>query len=379
MNTLQVHRCQATTRLFLARFATLSMRIPRSQPFQLQRPFHGAGRSFQASRSTPSRSFCRHPQNPPQLSRCLQKTYSAATAVSPEPTIHPVFEQNTGTFQYLVADPATKNAAIVDPVLDYDKCSHTITTTTADGLLSLVREKGYNIVRILETHAHADHLTASFYLQRQLTKQQNSRPPVGIGKRIGQVQSLFGQRYGINAEEYECVFDKLFEDDEEFTIGALKAKALHLPGHTPDHLGYKIGENIFCGDSIFHTDIGTARCDFPGGSAHALYNSARKILSLPDHVKIWTGHDYPPGGERQPVPYVTVGEHRLKNKHLRDGVIEEDFVRMRRERDRHLAAPRLLHESLQVNVRAGRLPSQNEAGMRLLKVPIKVKGTETWN
>ncbi|KAK0736557.1 beta-lactamase-like protein [Apiosordaria backusii] len=386
MNASQVHhcvenviRCQATTRLLLAPFVTLSLHIPRSQPFHLQqRPFHHAGKHFPCTRCTRSRSCCQQPHGIPRLSRCLKKSCSAATTVPLEPAIHPVFEQKTGTFQYLVSDPATTDAAIIDPVLDYDKCSHTITTTTADSVLSLVREKGYRIVRIMETHAHADHLTASFYLQRELAKHQDFKPPVGIGKRIGQVQSLFGQRYGIEAEEYEGVFDKLFEDDEEFTIGTLRAQAMHLPGHTPDHLGYKIGDNIFCGDSIFHTDIGTARCDFPGGSAHALYQSARRILSLPDHVKIWTGHDYPPDGEREPVPYVTVGEHRQKNKHLKDGVSEDDFVKLRGERDEHLAAPRLLHESLQVNVRAGRLPSQNEAGMRLLKVPIKVKGTGAW-
>ncbi|KAK4656432.1 hypothetical protein QC762_310790 [Podospora pseudocomata] len=380
MNTLQVQqcvenaiRCQATTRLLLTPLVISSLRLPRTQFF-----YHSQHRSFH--RAAAGRPCCRQSQNPPRLSQCLlRKTYSSATSPAPsEPTIHPVFEQRTGTFQYLVVDSVTKDAVIIDPVLDYDKCSTTITTTAADGLLSLVREKGYRIVRILETHAHADHLTASFYLQRQLVKQQDLKPPVGIGKRIGQVQTLFGQRYGIDAKEYEGVFDKLFEDDEEFSIGTLKAKALHLPGHTPDHLGYKIGDNIFCGDSIFHTDIGTARCDFPGGSAHALYQSARKILSMPDNVKIWTGHDYPPDGLREPVPFVTVGEHRLKNKHLRDGVTEEEFVKMRKERDEHLAAPKLLHESLQVNVRAGRLPSQNDSGMRLLKVPVKVKGAGAW-
>lgn len=285
-----------------------------------------------------------------------------------------MFEHKTGTFQYLVADPLTNTAVIIDPVLDYDKCTQTITTTSADFLLSLVREKGCKISRILETHAHADHLTASFYLQRRLAKAQDEKPPVCIGKRIDKVQSLFGERYGIDAEEYEGVFDKLFDDDEEFAIGQLKAKAIHLPGHTPDHLGYKIGDNIFCGDSLFHVDIGTARCDFPGGSAHVLYQSARKILSLPNHVKIWTGHDYPPEGTREPVPYVSVGSHKELNRHVRDGVTKEEFVKMREERDSHLAAPRLLHESLQVNVRAGRLPKENEAGMRLLKVPVKVKG-----
>lgn len=158
-----------------------------------------------------------------------------------EPIIHPVFETGTSTFQYIVADPETKSAAIIDPVLDYDNCTRTITTSSADALLSLVDEKEYTVVRILETHAHADHLTASFYLQRRLSEKQGQAPPVSIGKRIGRVQSLFGQRYGIDAAEYEGVFDELLEDDQQFDIGNVRAQALHLPGHTPDHLGYRIG------------------------------------------------------------------------------------------------------------------------------------------
>ncbi|KAK4167505.1 putative beta-lactamase hydrolase-like protein [Cladorrhinum sp. PSN259] len=384
MNALQTQhcidnalRCQTTTRLILAPLITAAVRthIPSSNLNLQRRSLHR-----KATRIT-SAPTCRRPSSRlpiihpfPRLDPIIHTASYSTALPSNEPTIHPVFEHKSGTFQYLVADPSTKKAAIIDPVLDYDKCSQTITTTTADALLSLVREKGYTISLILETHAHADHLTSSFYLQRRLTEQQGTKPPVCIGKRIGQVQMLFGERYGIDADEYEGVFDKLFEDDEEFRIGELTAKAIHLPGHTPDHLGYKIGDNVFCGDSLFHVDIGTARCDFPGGSAHSLYKSARKLLSLPDHVKVWTGHDYPPEGERDPVPYVTVGGHRQMNRHVKDGMTEDEFVAMRNERDSHLAAPRLLHESLQVNVRAGRLPKENEAGMRLLKVPVKVKG-----
>ncbi|KAK4221258.1 putative beta-lactamase hydrolase-like protein [Podospora fimiseda] len=378
MNALQVQcidgalRCQTTTRLFLAPLITAAVRTPilPNHPILQRRSMHQKPTRPIASpvpKLVPIHQF-------PRLTPLIKSTpYNTSPAVA-EPTITPVFEHKTGTFQYLVADPSTKAAVIIDAVLDYDKCSQTITTTTADGLLSLIREKGYTISHILETHAHADHLTSSFYLQRRLEEQQGTKPPVCIGKRIDRVQMLFGERYGIDADEYEGVFDKLFEDDEEFKVGNLTAKAMHLPGHTPDHLGYKIGDNVFCGDSLFHVDIGTARCDFPGGSAHSLYQSAKKLLSLPDHVKVWTGHDYPPEGERDPVPYVTVGNHREMNKHVKDGVTEDQFVAMRNERDSHLAAPRLLHESLQVNVRAGRLPKKNEAGMRLLKVPVKVKG-----
>ena len=238
MNALQFQhgadialRCRATTGLLLAPLITAALRVPIRK----------------ASTSIPT-VFRPRPSSPllRLVSPIRQPNFSASystAATTAEPTIHPVFELKTGTFQYLVADPSTKTAVIIDPVLDYDKCSQTITTTTADALLTLVREKGYTISRILETHAHADHLTASFYLQRRLAEQQGSNPPVCIGKRIGQVQTLFGKRYGIDAEEYEGVFDKLFEDDEEFEIGALKAKAMHLPGHTPDHLGYRIGGN----------------------------------------------------------------------------------------------------------------------------------------
>jgi glyoxylase-like metal-dependent hydrolase (beta-lactamase superfamily II) len=161
--------------------------------------------------------------------------------VAGEPTIHDVFESKTGTWQYVVADPSTLTAVIIDPVLDYDPATQVVTTHTADSLLSLINEKGYKVDRILETHAHADHLTAASYLQNRIAQEQGYRPPIGIGKRIEQVQKLFDQRYGIPAEEYEGVFDKLFDDDETFNIGNLRAMATHLPGHTPDHLGYKIG------------------------------------------------------------------------------------------------------------------------------------------
>ncbi|GAD93141.1 metallo-beta-lactamase domain protein [Paecilomyces variotii No. 5] len=302
----------------------------------------------------------------------FQRTAAVSTK---EPTIHDVFESKTGTWQYVVADPATSTAVIIDPVLDYDRETQVVTTDSADALLSLVKEKGYRVDKILETHAHADHITAATYLQKRLAEEQGHRPPIGIGKRIGQVQKLFSQRYSVPKEEYENVFDTLFDDDETFTIGELQATAIHLPGHTPDHLGYKIGDNVFCGDSLFHADIGTARCDFPGGSANDLYKSGRKLLSLPDHVKIWTGHDYPPEG-RDSVPWISVKEHREQNRHLNDKVTEEEFVAFRKERDAKLAEPKLLHQSLQMNIRAGRLPKPTESGHRMLHLPLKLNGLE---
>ncbi|KAJ5650700.1 uncharacterized protein N7484_004423, partial [Penicillium longicatenatum] len=301
---------------------------------------------------------------------------SYGTAATKEPTIHPVFENVTGTWQYIVSDPSTRSAAIIDPVLDYNPVTQEITTDSADALLSLIKEKGYKIERILETHAHADHLTAASYLQKQLFQTQGYKPPVGIGKRIEQVQKLFGQRYGIQSEEYRTAFDKLFEDDESFQIGDLTAKAVHLPGHTPDHLGYQIGDNVFCGDSLFHVDIGTARCDFPGGDAKDLYESSRKLLALDDHVKIWPGHDYPPEGRDSPIPWMSVADHRRQNKHVGDVVSEKEFVTLRTERDAKLNAPRLLHQSLQVNIRAGHLPRPMSSGYRMLHLPLKLNGLE---
>lgn len=167
--------------------------------------------------------------------------YSTEAAEISQPIIHDVFESSTGTWQYIVADPSTNIAVIIDPVLDYDRATHVVTTASADGLLSLIKTKGYTVSRILETHAHADHLTAASYLQNCLVQSQGRKPPIGIGKRIGQVQDLFGERYGVPDNERQGVFDKLFDDDETFAIGNLQATAMHLPGHTPDHLGYKIG------------------------------------------------------------------------------------------------------------------------------------------
>lgn len=310
-------------------------------------------------------------QNAPKVPQGRAK-YTTASSGPGEPTVDSVFEPVTGTFQYVVADPETKVACIIDPVLDYEPVTQALNTASADQLLDLVKKNGYKIEWILETHAHADHLTASAYLRNQLEKQQGHRPSVGIGKRIGIVQERFAQRYGVPAKETERVFDKLFDDDEEFAIGKLKGVAMHLPGHTPDHLGYRIGDNVFCGDSIFHVDIGTARCDFPGGSVPALWQSAKRLLALPENVKIWTGHDYPPDGRGEPVPWVSVKQHKEQNKHLKDGIEENEFVKMRVERDKALAAPRLLHQSLQFNIRGGKLPEKNDSGLRLMHLPLKV-------
>ncbi|KAG9732163.1 putative metallo-beta-lactamase domain protein, partial [Aureobasidium melanogenum] len=293
-----------------------------------------------------------------------------------EPTIHTLYERRTGTWQYVVSDPSTKTAVIIDPVLDYDSTTQMITTDTANSILSLVKQKGLRVERILETHVHADHITAASYLQNRLSREQNHKPLVCIGKRIVQVQELFGQRYQIPAEEYEGVFDKLLDDDETLSLGKLTVTALHLPGHTPDHMGYMIGDNVFCGDSVLNADFGTARADFPGASASDLFNSGRKLLSLSEHVRIWTGHDYLTEEREEAVPFMSVRDHREGNKHLRDGLTEEDFVTMRTERDATLAAPRLLHPALQMNIRAGRLPRPTASGERFLHLSLRLGGIE---
>ncbi|KAK6858707.1 hypothetical protein PG995_005271 [Apiospora arundinis] len=289
-----------------------------------------------------------------------------------EPAVHELFEPVTGSWQYVVGDPATSSAIIIDPVLNYDAAQGVISTESADALLKMLTEKGYQVEMILETHVHADHMTAASYIQATLAKAQGHKPLICIGSRIRHTQKLFGERYGIAASEYEHVFDRMWEDDEDFQIGSLAARAIHLPGHTPDHMGYRIGGNVFVGDSIFHVDIGSARADFPGGSAEAVYNSGRKLLVLPDNTKIWVGHDYPSKERDVPVPFTTVKQQREENKHLKDGTPKEEFVQMRRKRDEMLAAPRLIHPSLQMNIRGGRLPAPTASGLRLVHFPLQV-------
>ncbi|KAL2036729.1 hypothetical protein N7G274_010524 [Stereocaulon virgatum] len=312
--------------------------------------------------------------------------------MSPEPQINACYEPKSGTWQYIVADPTTNDAAIIDPVLDFDAATSSISTSTADKLLDLIARQNYTITHILETHVHADHLTASAYLQTQLLKKgATQRPKICIGKRIKDVQSRFGARYHVDPSELSDAFDYTFSDDETFSIGSLKAQVLHLPGHTPDHIGYAIGPNVFTGDSIFNPDVGSARCDFPGGSANALFGSMSTLLALPAHYRLYTGHDYPPadrphpnkadgagdddgdgGGGGREVPFTTVKEQKERNKHVRDGTVREDFVKWRSERDAGLAEPKVIHQALQFNIRGGRVPGPDPEGYRFLRVPLQV-------
>jgi len=281
------------------------------------------------------------------------------------PEITALFDEATNTVSYIVADPATKTAAVVDSVLDFDPKSGRTSTASADRLIATVREKGLTVAWLLETHMHADHLTAAPYLKEKLGGR------IAIGARIGEVQKTFGAVF--NAEPGFAVdgrqFDHLFADGERFRIGMLEARALHTPGHTPACMTYVMGDAAFIGDTLFMPDYGTARADFIGGDARALYRSIRRILDLPGETRLFTGHDYAPGG-RAFAWESTVAEQRAANIHVHDGVDEDAFVAMRTARDATLDFPRLILPSVQVNMRAGHMPPAEDNGVRYLKIPI---------
>jgi len=294
---------------------------------------------------------------------CPMKSPASATSARPEITA--LFDEATNTVSYLVADPATKTAAVVDSVLDFDPKSGRTTTASADRLIAAVQEKGLTVEWLLETHMHADHLTAAPYLKEKLGGR------IAIGARIGEVQKTFGAVF--NAEPGFAVdgrqFDHLFADGERFRIGTLEAQALHTPGHTPACMTYVVGDAAFIGDTLFMPDYGTARADFIGGDARALYRSIRRILDLPGETRLFTGHDYAPGG-RAFAWESTVAEQRAANIHVHDGVGEDAFVAMRTARDATLDFPRLILPSVQVNMRAGHMPPAEDNGVRYLKIPI---------
>ncbi|TKX18720.1 hypothetical protein C1H76_9510 [Elsinoe australis] len=295
-----------------------------------------------------------------------------------EPEVHSIYESVTGTWQHLVTDPVTKSTAIIDSVLDFDPSTNTITTTSADQILKTVSSRKLHVEWILETHTHADHLTAASYLQSRLAKHQSQTPPICIGSGISAVQKRWAAKYDIPSPEYERAFNLTFADGDVFNIGHLAVQVMHLPGHTPDHIGYRIGDNVFTGDSIFNPDVGSARTDFPEGSASQLWSSMTKLLALPDHFKLYTGHDYPPADRPltdescKELPYSTVKEQKERNKHVKSGTKEQDFVKWRQERDASLAEPRLINQALQWNIRAGRLPTPTAGGERFLRLPLRL-------
>lgn len=282
-----------------------------------------------------------------------------------QPTIRPFFDPATWTVTYVVYQAERRECAIIDSVLDYDPKSGRTSTTSADKVIAFVREHDLRVQWILETHAHADHLSAAPYLKRQLGGR------IAIGRNICRVQGVFKKLFNLEPEFRldGSQFDHLFEDGEAFSIGGLTGKAIHVPGHTPADMAYQFGNAVFVGDTLFMPDVGTARCDFPGGDAHALYRSIRKLLDLPGDTRLFMCHDYPPEG-RGPAWETTVGEQRKCNIHVHDGVSEEQFVGMRQARDATLAMPTLILPAVQVNIRAGELPPPEASGVRYLKIPL---------
>lgn len=285
------------------------------------------------------------------------------------PDIQAFFDPQTATVTYLVSDPATKAAAIIDPVLDYEPKAAHLATTSIDAVLKAAADKGLKIEWALDTHAHADHLSAADYVRAK------TGAKVGIGARITEVQKAFRSLFHIEETASDgAVFDALFADDDHFALGDLDVHVLHTPGHTPACITYVIGDAAFVGDTVFMPDYGTARADFPGGDASALYRSIQRILDLPAHTRIFTGHDYLPAGRDKPAWESTVAEQRARNVHVHEGVTEDAFVQMRKARDATLEPPVLILPSLQVNIRAGALPPPESDGHRYLKLPINRLG-----
>lgn len=281
------------------------------------------------------------------------------------PSVQAFFDDATNTVSYIVHDPATKKAAIIDPVLDFTPRNGRIATTSADALLAAVQAQGLEIVYLLETHAHADHLSAAHHL-REVT-----RAPVVIGSHITQVQTIFGALFEADDVTPDgSDFDRLVGDGDSLPLGNLNIEVMHTPGHTPACLTYVIGDAAFVGDTLFMPDYGTARADFPGGSAEALYRSIRKILDLPSETRMFVGHDYLPAGRSDYRWQTSVSVQRRDNIHVHDGISEADFVTMRNRRDKTLEAPQLILPSLQVNIRAGAMPPASPGGHVYLRLPV---------
>lgn len=281
------------------------------------------------------------------------------------PIVQAWFDTATNTVSYLVHDPATREAAIIDPVLDFTANNARISTTSADAILAAVAEQGLTVRWLLETHAHADHLSAAHYLREQ------TGAPIVIGRHITDVQAIFAPLF----EADDVVpdgrqFDRLVEDGDSLPLGDMHIAVMHTPGHTPACVTYVIGDAAFVGDTMFMPDYGTARADFPGGSAEKLYRSTRRILALPDQTRIFVGHDYLPAGRSAYRWQTSVADQRAGNIHVHDGASEAEFVALRNARDATLSAPQLILPALQVNIRAGALPPPSPGGQTFLHLPV---------
>ena len=285
-----------------------------------------------------------------------------------KPKVTTFFDEPTNTFSYVVQDPTSQSCAIIDSVLDFDYASGSTDVASADEIIEFIQANKLTVEWILETHVHADHLSAAPYLHEQLGGK------TAIGEMITVVQDTFGKAFNAGTEFARdgSQFDQLFKDGDRFKIGSLDGYVLHTPGHTPACLSYVIGDAVFVGDTLFMPDFGTARCDFPGGDAKTLFKSIQKVLSLPEETRIFLCHDYKAPGRDEYVHETTVGEQRKHNIHVHEGITEEEFVKMRTARDATLAMPTLILPSVQVNMRAGEMPPAEENGQVYLKVPINL-------
>lgn len=286
-----------------------------------------------------------------------------------KPHVEPFFDPNTWTMTYVVVDQETRSCVVIDPVLDLDYPSGSIRTQTADRIVDYVKSEGLTVADILETHVHADHLTSAPYLKEQLGGL------ITIGSEITTVQKVFKDIFNENDTfpTDGSQFDLILRDGANWQVGGLECHAIHVPGHTPACLAYLIGDTLFVGDTLFMPDAGTARCDFPGGDARTLFRSIRRLLTLPDQVRVFVCHDYQPNG-RELRWESTIAEQRMDNIHVNESICENEFVAMREARDATLGMPTLILPSLQVNMRAGRLPSADSGGRLFLKVPINAFG-----
>ncbi|MEX0342239.1 MAG: MBL fold metallo-hydrolase [Erythrobacter sp.] len=282
------------------------------------------------------------------------------------PRIRAFFDEPTNTVSYLVWDPTSMRGAVIDPVLDFDLATGKADIRSAEEILAAARDEGVAIDWVLETHAHADHLSAAPFIKAQ------TGAAIGIGEDIRKVQKLFRPVFGLDDLKTDgSDFDRLFTNGERFTIGDLEVEVLHVPGHTPADVAYRIADAVFVGDTLFMPDYGTARADFPGGDARQLYRSIWRLLALPDETRLFLCHDYKAPGRDEYKWETTVGEQRRSSVHVNDRVTEEEFVAMREARDETLAVPRLLLPSVQVNIRAGKFPEAEANGVTYLRIPVK--------
>ena len=280
--------------------------------------------------------------------------------------IQAFFEESTNTVSYLVGDPTTRAAAVIDPVLDFDLATGVADTESIERIVAFADQHDWRIAMVLETHVHADHLSAAPFVKAK------TGAWVGIGAHVRDVQRIFRPIFAMTDLDADSSnFDRLFDDDDRFALGALQVEVLHVPGHTPADIAYRIGDAAFVGDTLFMPDYGTARTDFPGGDARTLYRSIRRLLALPDETRLFLCHDYKAPGRAEYRWETTVAEQRRANVHVRHGISEDDFVAMREQRDASLSAPKLLLPSIQVNIRAGHFDEAEANGITYLRIPVR--------